>query len=133
MKTFEEFLKKKQLAITHWSGEVSSMEYSKSGHFIDKYDLGEWAWETSLGMLNDHGDIERYNDIYREGKGYKDFYDFMFNHWDNPIYYLEMAEACLGKGEIRKRINQLTKFHDESDNDLDKIVEQDGKERDGDG
>lgn len=67
--------------------------------FIHVTDLGIWAWKRILEMSKEKD--------FRSGfTGYDKYYTGRY--LDYFMLHKEIAEACLGKGEIEKRLKELT-------------------------
>jgi len=75
-----------------------------------RVELGEWAWQEALPYLalckeflwNDKDyEFNKYND-----RDWKLFFKEMFE-MDGGISFCEIAVACLGEFEVRKRLEEL--------------------------
>ena len=95
---FEKFLKKK--GYREWnpktkvSGKITSLS-TKS--------LGEWAWDEVKIILKNAKFPSGWSDDAKNLEGVSDF--FIDEFLDNPK--LEIAVACLGRGEVKERLKKL--------------------------
>ena len=83
MTSFKDFLKEK-----------ASYEPAFAGKVVSVKDLGEWALNETIERI-------------KLKKSYKNFIDFLMMQWDYPAYYVELAVACLGEAEVKKRLKKL--------------------------